>query len=130
MSTPTPMPAPSAAAKIRRSMASPSVTGKADRVARVVGRVVDRVDRGKTGDADEHDAEQDRGDAIAHRVAPRVGNRDRLDQTGHLVLLRPQPRTIKGPDAPAGPPAPRAIPPPPSPNPPLAPWPPPGIPPP
>src|SRR5262249_55372911 len=104
MSTPTPMPAPSAAAKIRRSMASPSVTGKADRVARVVGRVVDRVDRGKTGDADEHDAEQDRGDAIAHRVAPRVGNRDRLDQTGHLVLLRPPPEDMRVADGAGRPP--------------------------
>src|SRR6266849_3436640 len=95
MSTPTPIPAPSAAAKIRRSMASPSVTGEADRVARVVCRVVDRLDRGEPGDTDEDDPEQDRGDAMAYRVAPRVGDLDRLDQTGHLVLLRPPPEDMR-----------------------------------
>src|SRR5229473_1273932 len=99
MSTPTPIPAPSAAAKIRRSMASPSVTGEADRVARVVCRVVDRLDRGEAGDADEDEPEQDRGEAIAHCVAPRVGNIDRLDQTGHLVLLRPPPEDLRVADA-------------------------------
>src|SRR5215467_16086119 len=96
MSTPTPIPAPSAAAKIRRSMASPSVTGKADRVARVVCRVVDGVDRGEAGDADEDEAEQDRGHAITYCVAPRVGNIDRLDQARHLVLLRPPPEDMRG----------------------------------
>src|SRR6266852_5054728 len=95
MSTPTPIPAPSAAAKIRRSMASPSVTGEADRVARVVCRVVDRLDRGEPGDTDEDYPEQDRGDAMAYRVAPRVGDLDRLDQTGHLVLLRPPPEDMR-----------------------------------
>src|SRR5689334_22320154 len=75
-------------------------------MSRVVGRVVDRLDRRKAGDADEHDPEQDRGNTKAHRVALRVWNGGRLDQGRHFILLRPPPEDMsaaqKWPMSPAG----------------------------
>src|ERR1700732_3793689 len=91
MSTPTPMPAPSAAAKIRRNMIVPSVTGEADGVTGVVRGVVQRLQWRETGPPDEQGAEQDRGEPVTHRVAARIRQCDRTDQSGHFVLLRPPP---------------------------------------
>src|SRR6516225_12423764 len=96
------MPAPSAAAKIRRNMETPLVAGEADGVPRVVRRVVDCLDRREAGHTDEDDAEQDRRNAVTQRLEALVRNRNRPDQTGHIVLLRPPPEGTRGALSPAG----------------------------
>src|SRR6516164_11759 len=58
-------------------------------------RVVDRLDRREAGHTDEDDAEQDRRDAVAQRFEALVGNRNRPDQTGHIVSPSPSTRGHK-----------------------------------
>jgi hypothetical protein len=85
------MPAPSAAAKIRRNIAVLSVTGEADGVTRIVCGVVERLQGCETGHPDEQGPEQDCRDPIAQRFSPYVRQGNRSDQSGHFVLLLPPP---------------------------------------